>query len=423
MDQGLKERLVGAAVLVAIAVWLIPWVLDGPEAPVETTAQLAAVAGGRRADADAHADAAARRRREPTAEHAPTRGAARDRAGARPTPKRRPSRSHARDGGRDGTRRRRRCGTGAEPERAAPPAAQPAPAATAATAPPKPRDRGSERRLDRAARQLRRGSQCAARRAARRHVRLQGRGFELSKRRADAVSRPRRPADDARGKPTPRRRRCAPTASTTRAWWLRAEPLNDAGRLRHLVSDALSRLSSASGAGLRARRCRWSRCWPRSAWRGLFAGSLEPSLGDWASAAEVRLWTARVIIFVVVLVIGGLVSWLARKLIRHTGLSGLDRTLGAAFGLLRAAVLLGLAVHRAAVCRARSGGVVAGSASSAVCRARRGSRQVLRGARHAVLARAAGVPICGARVGWRRGVFSVGANSCVDWSESSVMSP
>jgi DedD protein len=31
MDQGLKERLVGAAVLVAIAVWLIPWVLDGPD--------------------------------------------------------------------------------------------------------------------------------------------------------------------------------------------------------------------------------------------------------------------------------------------------------------------------------------------------------------------------------------------------------
>ena len=37
MDQGLKERLVGAAVLVAIAVWLIPWVLDGPEAPLETS--------------------------------------------------------------------------------------------------------------------------------------------------------------------------------------------------------------------------------------------------------------------------------------------------------------------------------------------------------------------------------------------------
>ena len=35
MDQGLKERLVGAAVLVAIGVWLIPWVLDGPEAPLD----------------------------------------------------------------------------------------------------------------------------------------------------------------------------------------------------------------------------------------------------------------------------------------------------------------------------------------------------------------------------------------------------
>jgi membrane protein required for colicin V production len=75
-----------------------------------------------------------------------------------------------------------------------------------------------------------------------------------------------------------------------------------------------------------------------------FAGQLEPSLGSWVSVDEVRLWTARVIIFVAVLVIGGLVSWLARKLVRHTGLSGLDRTLGAGFGLLRAAVLIGLAV-------------------------------------------------------------------------------
>lgn len=38
MDQGLKERLVGAAVLVAIAVWLIPWVLDGPEGGAEAPA-------------------------------------------------------------------------------------------------------------------------------------------------------------------------------------------------------------------------------------------------------------------------------------------------------------------------------------------------------------------------------------------------
>lgn len=33
MEQRLKERLIGAAVLVALAVWLIPWVLDGRAPP------------------------------------------------------------------------------------------------------------------------------------------------------------------------------------------------------------------------------------------------------------------------------------------------------------------------------------------------------------------------------------------------------
>ncbi|HEY5666584.1 MAG TPA: SPOR domain-containing protein [Gammaproteobacteria bacterium] len=33
MDSQVKERLVGAAVLVALGVWLIPWVLDGPDEP------------------------------------------------------------------------------------------------------------------------------------------------------------------------------------------------------------------------------------------------------------------------------------------------------------------------------------------------------------------------------------------------------
>jgi membrane protein required for colicin V production len=74
-----------------------------------------------------------------------------------------------------------------------------------------------------------------------------------------------------------------------------------------------------------------------------FAEPLAPTLGSWAAAPEVRLWAARVIIFVIVLIAGGLVSWVARKLVRHTGLTSVDRTLGAAFGLLRAAVLLGLA--------------------------------------------------------------------------------
>jgi membrane protein required for colicin V production len=76
----------------------------------------------------------------------------------------------------------------------------------------------------------------------------------------------------------------------------------------------------------------------------LFAGQLEPMLGDWSSALEVRLWAARVVIFVAVLIVGGLLSWVARKLVRTSGLSGIDRSLGGVFGVLRAGVFLGLAV-------------------------------------------------------------------------------
>jgi DedD protein len=36
MDRRLKERLIGAAVLVALAVWVIPWVLDGPNQASDT---------------------------------------------------------------------------------------------------------------------------------------------------------------------------------------------------------------------------------------------------------------------------------------------------------------------------------------------------------------------------------------------------
>jgi membrane protein required for colicin V production len=76
-----------------------------------------------------------------------------------------------------------------------------------------------------------------------------------------------------------------------------------------------------------------------------FAPRFEPMLGSWGGASpEIRLWAARVVIFILALLAGGLISWVARKLIRHTGLSGLDRLLGAGFGLLRAVVLVGLAV-------------------------------------------------------------------------------
>ena len=76
------------------------------------------------------------------------------------------------------------------------------------------------------------------------------------------------------------------------------------------------------------------------AWR--FAWTIEPLLGQWEAAPDLRIWAARVVIFVVILIIGGLAAWFARTLIRQTGLSSTDRTLGALFGLARGALIVGL---------------------------------------------------------------------------------
>ena len=46
MDRSLKERVIGASVLVALAVWLIPWVLDGPVQETGSSAAQAPVAEG-----------------------------------------------------------------------------------------------------------------------------------------------------------------------------------------------------------------------------------------------------------------------------------------------------------------------------------------------------------------------------------------
>lgn len=76
------------------------------------------------------------------------------------------------------------------------------------------------------------------------------------------------------------------------------------------------------------------------AWQA--AWMIEDRLGEWSAAPELRIWAARAIILVAVLVVGGLISWLMRALIRKTGLSSTDRSLGAFFGLARGALLVGL---------------------------------------------------------------------------------
>ncbi len=67
-------------------------------------------------------------------------------------------------------------------------------------------------------------------------------------------------------------------------------------------------------------------------------------LGEWAAAPELKVWAGRAIVFLLVLVAGGLVGQAVGTLIKQTGLSGTDRLLGSLFGLGRGAIMLGLVV-------------------------------------------------------------------------------
>lgn len=64
----------------------------------------------------------------------------------------------------------------------------------------------------------------------------------------------------------------------------------------------------------------------------------------WLKSSALQLWFGRVLVFVIVLMIGGLLSWAVAKLVRLSVLSGTDRVLGMIFGLVRGAVLVALLV-------------------------------------------------------------------------------
>lgn len=75
-----------------------------------------------------------------------------------------------------------------------------------------------------------------------------------------------------------------------------------------------------------------------------FAPSLEPVFAQWVGSQALRTWLARVGIFAVVLIVGGLVGWSISRFMNQVGMTGLDRTLGLAFGFGRGALICGLIV-------------------------------------------------------------------------------
>ena len=62
------------------------------------------------------------------------------------------------------------------------------------------------------------------------------------------------------------------------------------------------------------------------------------------TSAATRAWLSPAILFVMTMVVGTVVGNIISRLVKRTGLSGLDRFLGTGFGFIRGAVLVTLAI-------------------------------------------------------------------------------
>jgi len=72
-----------------------------------------------------------------------------------------------------------------------------------------------------------------------------------------------------------------------------------------------------------------------------FAPSLEHLLGGVLEGSPMRIWAARAIIFVGILLLGGAVSVVLGHYIRVSMFAGMDKFLGFVFGIIRGVVIVG----------------------------------------------------------------------------------
>ncbi|MEX1266226.1 MAG: CvpA family protein [Woeseia sp.] len=76
-------------------------------------------------------------------------------------------------------------------------------------------------------------------------------------------------------------------------------------------------------------------------WAAFNFGSHAATLSEnFLSSSGMQIWFGRILVFVVVLSLGGLLGWGIAKLVRLSVLSGMDRTLGTVFGFARGVVLV-----------------------------------------------------------------------------------
>ncbi|HXW10356.1 MAG TPA: CvpA family protein [Steroidobacteraceae bacterium] len=79
------------------------------------------------------------------------------------------------------------------------------------------------------------------------------------------------------------------------------------------------------------------------AWR--YAPELEPYLGGALAGTELQVWVARLILLFAAVIAAWLIGSLLGYIVQRSGLTlGLDRMLGAVFGIVRGAVIVGFAV-------------------------------------------------------------------------------
>lgn len=101
-----------------------------------------------------------------------------------------------------------------------------------------------------------------------------------------------------------------------------------AGLFRGLFREALSLVVWALALWVAYRHAEW----------------LVPYLARWLANDQMKLWVARLGLFMATLVAGSIVSALLSLAVRGSGLSEPDRMLGMLFGLLRGVLLAGVTV-------------------------------------------------------------------------------
>jgi membrane protein required for colicin V production len=85
--------------------------------------------------------------------------------------------------------------------------------------------------------------------------------------------------------------------------------------------------------------------WILAIWLALkFGDVFAPMLEELLPSEALELWGARLGVFIVVLVAGALINRLLLKLVRSSGLSGVDRVLGGLFGIARGVLIVGVMV-------------------------------------------------------------------------------